>query len=229
MLRVGAVLGFWPTIGIVLTTAMLGAYLAKREGLRVIREWQAAVGEARMPEGGIVSGLLVLVGAVLLVTPGVLTDLVGLSLLLPWTRGLLVRFVEERLQARIERGEVSFASFGPRGATNRVDLGGFDIDALRGFRGRAESASASSSDASSSTDKHRVPRGGGAVFDVRVVTPHGVYARRVVRNASESRAGAESRGAIRVEDLGWARREPKIIEAEVIESETHRLDEDSRS
>lgn len=86
LLRIGDRIGLGPTIGLVLGTALLGAWLVRREGLRVLRQWQRALEEMRVPEEGITASLLVLVGAVLLVTPGVITDLVGMVLLLPATR-----------------------------------------------------------------------------------------------------------------------------------------------
>ncbi|MBX3249576.1 MAG: FxsA family protein [Myxococcales bacterium] len=100
LLFVGRHVGLWPTIGLVLATGLLGATLARREGARVMRDWQRATSEGRLPEDGVLGGALVLVGGVLLVTPGVLTDVVGLALLLPWTRRLVAR----RLRARLERG-----------------------------------------------------------------------------------------------------------------------------
>jgi UPF0716 protein FxsA len=99
LLVLGSVLGFWPTVAIVLVTGVLGATLAKREGLRVFRKWSDAIAEGRVPEEGVLGGLLVLVGGVLLVTPGVITDVTGLLLLFPPTR----RFVAERLRRYAER------------------------------------------------------------------------------------------------------------------------------
>ena len=90
---------FWPTVAITVVTGILGGLLAKHEGLRVWRQWRDAMQELRMPEQGVLDGLLVLVGGVLLITPGVLTDLTGTLLLLRPTR----RFVRRLLLARIDR------------------------------------------------------------------------------------------------------------------------------
>jgi UPF0716 protein FxsA len=111
LLIIGDQLGFWPTVGLTIAVAVLGSYLGKREGLKVLSQWQRALGELRMPEDGLVSAALVLVGAVLLVTPGVLTDVLGLLCLFPPTRRLLAKgvsaYVARRLARAAERGTVT--------------------------------------------------------------------------------------------------------------------------
>ncbi|MDQ3031988.1 MAG: FxsA family protein [Myxococcota bacterium] len=143
LLQIGDWLGFWPTLAFVLTTAIVGAYLAKREGLRVFRDWQRALAEMRIPEEGITSGLLVLVGAVLLCTPGVLTDLTGIALLIPPVRRVVARFLETQVKARMEKGGTSsvfdFRVVTARGAYGRrrvVDVEGEVIED-REIRARA--------------------------------------------------------------------------------------------
>lgn len=111
LLLLGRLMGFWSTVVLVLVTGVLGAALAKSEGLRVLRQWQAALTEGRMPEEGVLGGLLVLVGGVLLITPGVLTDVTGLLLLFPPTRRLVAAFVMKRLERRIREGSVRVVTF----------------------------------------------------------------------------------------------------------------------
>lgn len=104
----GSVLGFWPTVAIVLVTGFMGAFLAKREGLKVWRAWREAIARGELPEDGLVGGVLVLLGGVLLVAPGVLTDVTGLLLLIPPTRRVIANVVRARLQKRIEQGSMGF-------------------------------------------------------------------------------------------------------------------------
>lgn len=113
LLWLGDLMGFWPTVGLVLLTGVIGATLAKLEGLRVLGQWQSALAEGRVPEAGVLDGILVLVGGVLLVTPGVLTDVFGFCLLLPPTRKVLARYLRRRVERGIEQGTV------------RVHVGGF--------------------------------------------------------------------------------------------------------
>lgn len=111
LLFIGHLVGFWPTVGLVLLTGLVGAWLAKSEGLRVFRRWQAALSEGRIPEEGVLGGLLVLVGGVLLVTPGVLTDVTGLLLLFPPSRRLVAKGVRAYFERRLQDGSVRVVSF----------------------------------------------------------------------------------------------------------------------
>jgi UPF0716 protein FxsA len=99
LLAIGREVGFLPTLAMVLVTGMVGASLARREGARVMRSWRESMARGQVPEDGILSGALVLVGGALLVAPGVFTDVVGLLLLIPPTR----RFVAVRLRRALER------------------------------------------------------------------------------------------------------------------------------
>jgi UPF0716 protein FxsA len=110
----GSFIGFWPTLALVLTTGIVGAALAKREGLKVLREWQTALAEMRVPEEGLTGALLVLVAGIFLMTPGLLTDVTGLLLLVPTVR----RFVGKRIEARFFPGLTSspLGTAGPFGA-----------------------------------------------------------------------------------------------------------------
>lgn len=112
LLRIGALIGAGPTVLLVIGTGMAGAWLARSEGLRSWRAVRAELDEGRLPAAELLHSLLILVAGVVLVTPGVLTDLAGLLLLLrPVRRGLIGR-AERSLRRGAAGGE---ASFGPRG------------------------------------------------------------------------------------------------------------------
>lgn len=102
LITLGGVLGAEATVGIVLTTGLLGAWLARKEGTRVWRQWQLAVSQGQSPKEGVVSSLLVLVGGVLLVTPGVLTDLFGMSLLIPPSRRVFAKLLSGYVEKRFK-------------------------------------------------------------------------------------------------------------------------------
>ncbi|WP_437960043.1 FxsA family protein [Sorangium sp. So ce119] len=113
LLSIGDVIGFWPTVALALGTAVLGAALGKREGLKVLAAWRGSMTEGRIPDEGLTGGLLVLLGAALLVTPGVLTDVAGILLLLPPTRRRIAALVRERLERRVAASAAGFGGAGP--------------------------------------------------------------------------------------------------------------------
>ncbi|MEZ4374041.1 MAG: FxsA family protein [Polyangiaceae bacterium] len=111
LLQIDRVVGFWPTIGLTIVTGFLGGSLAKREGLKVWRSWRQAMSELRPPEQGVVDGVLVLLGGALLITPGVLTDMTGFFLLIPFTRRIIARRVRAAIDRRLEAGELRVVNF----------------------------------------------------------------------------------------------------------------------
>jgi len=111
LVRLGTAIGFWPTIGLVVVTGFLGAALARNQGGRVLRAIQVDLAAGRMPASRLVDGLLILVGGVVLLTPGLLTDIVGLSLLVPATRTWLKRKLAGRFERMIRSGNTSFTMF----------------------------------------------------------------------------------------------------------------------
>jgi UPF0716 protein FxsA len=86
LIQLGQVIGAWWTILILFADAMLGSWLVKREGGRTWRALQDALASGRMPAKELADGALVLVGGTLLITPGFLSDIVGLFCILPFTR-----------------------------------------------------------------------------------------------------------------------------------------------
>ncbi|WP_373046848.1 FxsA family protein [Vulgatibacter sp.] len=117
LLQIGRLVGFWPTVLGVIVTAALGAHLAQREGLKTFQRWRGALAAGRLPEEGLLGSLLVLVGGVLLVAPGVLTDVVGLLLLVPATRRIAAGLVRRELERRIRSGAIRVVSY--RGAQDQ--------------------------------------------------------------------------------------------------------------
>ncbi|MBL7132282.1 MAG: membrane protein FxsA [Candidatus Omnitrophica bacterium] len=105
LVRVGQYVGAFNTVAIVIFTGIFGAFLAKMEGLRVLYSVQKDLQEGRMPTSQILDGLLILIGAVLLITPGLLTDVVGFILVIPSTRALLKVWLKKQLQKIIDKRE----------------------------------------------------------------------------------------------------------------------------
>jgi UPF0716 family protein affecting phage T7 exclusion len=82
----GTWIGIWPTLGIVVATAMLGSYFVSRQGRFVWQSIKSKVSRGEIPTASVVHGAMILVAGALLLTPGFLTDFVGFSLLVPSVR-----------------------------------------------------------------------------------------------------------------------------------------------
>jgi UPF0716 protein FxsA len=110
LLQLGSLLGPTPTFLIILVTGLAGAWLAKREGLGVLRDLQGELGRGLPPGDRLMEGALVVVGGLLLITPGVFTDLTGFLLIAPWSRRWLAPRALRALTARLD-----VQTFGPEG------------------------------------------------------------------------------------------------------------------
>ncbi len=117
LLQVAQVIGLVPTIALVVTTGVAGAALARHQGLRAFLAVQQELASGRLPGRALLDGLSILVGGAFLLTPGILTDIAGFSLLLPLSRRWLQGVVKRRLERRISEGTVEFRVFSPGGET----------------------------------------------------------------------------------------------------------------
>ncbi len=89
LLLSGKTIGIWPTILLLIVTGVLGSYLVKKQGINTIRKVQEQIQLGRLPGNEIVDGVCVLVGGLLLFSPGFLTDIIGLIFLLPLSRNFV--------------------------------------------------------------------------------------------------------------------------------------------
>ena len=112
LVTVGDRIGFWPTVGTVVATAVVGSALARREGLAAWRRVQAALAGGEAPGTAVLDGLVVLIAGTLLLTPGFITDLVGLLGLVPASRRVLRTALAARFQGALARGTIRTAAFG---------------------------------------------------------------------------------------------------------------------
>lgn len=101
LIQVGQVIGAWWTVALLVADSVLGSWLIRREGRRAWQALTTALDTGRMPARELADGALILVGGTLMLTPGFVTDLVGLLVIVPFTRPiarrLLTRFVAARL------------------------------------------------------------------------------------------------------------------------------------
>jgi UPF0716 protein FxsA len=106
LIEIGKAIGTLEVIGLTIVTGMVGAVLAKSQGLSVLRKMQLEMAEGRMPTVNLMDGVMILAGGILLLTPGVLTDAFGLFLLIPWTRVLMKRFLMKWINYKIQKDQI---------------------------------------------------------------------------------------------------------------------------
>lgn len=103
LIKSGQVIGFWATLGMVIGAGVLGAVIMSRQGVSVARRTRQALAQGRPPVGPVLDGAFLLLAGALLITPGFLTDLLALALLVPPIRRKVARWSVRRL---VERAHV---------------------------------------------------------------------------------------------------------------------------
>lgn len=101
LIEVGQAIGALPTIALCLLTAMLGAALLRQQGLQTLARARHNLDRGALPALELLEAVALLIGGVLLLTPGLVTDVVGFACLIPLTRHFLVRLVLARLAVRV--------------------------------------------------------------------------------------------------------------------------------
>jgi UPF0716 protein FxsA len=114
LIQVDQVIGFWPTVGLIVVTGIVGSHLARREGLSTWQRLNRRLQSGDLPGTELADGILILVAGALLITPGILTDVFGFLGLVPFSRAYLRRFVMRWFRRKMEQGtmQVQFGAFG---------------------------------------------------------------------------------------------------------------------
>ncbi len=102
LLKIGAQIGIWATLVIIVSTAMLGASLTRREGLKTWWRFQEKLATGAFPNEELLDGLMILIAGAVLLTPGFLTDAVGFILLIPASRRVVKDWVRQRFSQHID-------------------------------------------------------------------------------------------------------------------------------
>ena len=118
IIQVGQAIGVVPTLILLLADALLGSWLLKHEGRSAWRRFNEALAARRFPGREVADGALIIVGGTLLLTPGFITDIFGLFLLLPPTRAISRRLLKRLTIGRFALVNVSGGGFGPFGPPN---------------------------------------------------------------------------------------------------------------
>lgn len=111
LIEAGRIIGVAATIGLIVMTGIAGAWLARSQGLEILQRIQQETANGRMPAQTLIDGALVLVGGLLLLTPGFFTDTLGFSLLVPLTRELWRKGLQHWLEKQVRQGSMTIHRF----------------------------------------------------------------------------------------------------------------------
>jgi UPF0716 protein FxsA len=118
--KVGGLIGLWPTLAIVIVTALIGSSLLRSQGAAAIRELQGSMGRGGDPGKALANGALILVSGILLLTPGFFTDAMGLALLAPPVRAAVIAWGVKRFKGAVHVGAMNAGAGGdPAGDPRR--------------------------------------------------------------------------------------------------------------
>ena len=123
LFRIGSAWGGGVPIALVLVSALCGAILLRNAGTRVVGAWRSALAQGKPPDDSVFSGVLLMLGCGLLIMPGPISDMLGLTLLIPGVRKWIARDVGRRIFDAISRGSFRVVAgpgpFSPAPGTSR--------------------------------------------------------------------------------------------------------------
>ncbi len=135
LFRIGGALGAINTFAVIIVTGVIGAYLAKRQGLMILKKIQSSLAQGKIPTAEVIDGVIILVAGAVLLTPGFLTDITGFLLLLPFGRNLVKLWLIKKFTTLIKSGNRTAAatgrfSFNIKSNSANEPIAHQDIDAI---------------------------------------------------------------------------------------------------
>jgi UPF0716 protein FxsA len=112
LIKIGGYLGAFQTVALVVLTALLGIVLVRLQGLRTLLKIRQSLSQGIVPAEEMVDGVLIFVGGILLIIPGVLTDLFAMVLFIPYTRTIFKRWLRRRFDRMIAARNVRLHYYG---------------------------------------------------------------------------------------------------------------------
>ncbi|MGM0874880.1 MAG: FxsA family protein [Bacillota bacterium] len=103
----GKTIGVIPTVLMIILTGVVGAWLAKKQGIETLKKAQQQMQYGQIPGEAIIDGLCILVGGLLLLSPGFITDLTGILLLFPKSRNLIKPILLRIIRKMIDRNQIT--------------------------------------------------------------------------------------------------------------------------
>ena len=111
LIEIGRLIGTLSTIAIIVFTGILGAFLARRQGISVLYQIRFELSNGRLPTSQFVDGLIILLAGAVLLTPGIITDILGFLCLIPASRKIIKRMLWRWFERTVHKGRVHFSSF----------------------------------------------------------------------------------------------------------------------
>lgn len=111
LIKIGYYLGAFNTILVVIVTGLLGAYLAKLQGIKTMMRVRESMNRGELPAEEMLDALLIFVAGIVLLTPGFITDLAGLSILIPNTRSLFKQWLRKKFDKWISENKTNIMIF----------------------------------------------------------------------------------------------------------------------
>lgn len=120
-IQVGGVIGLFPTIALVIATAVIGVWLLKRQGVAVLSDAKQTIESGGLPVQAVIDGVCLIIAGAFLLTPGLITDAAGFLLLVPGFRRSLARWVVAKLETggHIDVSMTRTSQGGPRDTNHR--------------------------------------------------------------------------------------------------------------
>lgn len=117
LIQVGSMIGVFPTILMVIGTAVLGAFLLRQQGLSTLARFQNNMAQGQLPAMEMLEGIILLVGGALLMTPGFFTDTIGFLCLFPFSRRMMVHFLIKHSLVKVTRSASAYSATAQRETT----------------------------------------------------------------------------------------------------------------
>lgn len=111
LIKLGTVIGGFNTVLLVILTGFAGAWLARMEGMNTMFKVRQSLNQGLMPAEELIDALIILIAGLVLITPGLLTDVAGLMLLWPVTRNRFKRFLRKKFDEMNARGDINITRF----------------------------------------------------------------------------------------------------------------------
>ncbi len=109
LIEIGRLIGTLSTLTIIVCTGILGAFLARYQGIGILHQMRTEIANGRLPAAQLADGVIILIAGAVLITPGVLTDALGFLCLIPASRKIIKKMLWRWLESAVHDGRIRFS------------------------------------------------------------------------------------------------------------------------